>query len=72
MENTIVVKKWYQSKTVYFNVIMTVLGVIASLQGDVTFDKYAVLMGLVTVIGNTILRVYFTNSNISSSTTTIE
>ena len=61
--------KWYQSKTVWFNVIMTLLGVIASIQGMPFFDKYAVLLGLVTVFGNTILRVWFTNSSIASSQT---
>ena len=64
--------KFYQSKIVWFNVIMTVLGVVASLQGMAIFDKYAQVMGLVTVFGNTILRVYFSNSNISTPTDTVQ
>lgn len=58
---------WYQSKTIWFNVLITILGVVASLQGIATFDKYAQVLGLITVIGNVILRVWFTSTNISST-----
>ena len=59
--------KWWESRTVWFNILMTILGVVASLQGVPVFDKYAQVLGLITVIGNVILRVWFTNSSISST-----
>lgn len=58
---------WYESKTVWFNIIVTVLGVVASLQGLSTFDKYAQILGGITVLGNTILRVWFTSAPITTS-----
>ena len=60
----IMTKKWYQSTTVWFNVLVTVIGVATSLQGVATFDKYAQILGTVVVVGNVILRVWFTNTAI--------
>lgn len=57
-------KKWYESSTVYFNIIVTIIGVATSFQGIATFDKYAQVLGAVTVVGNIILRVWFTNQPI--------
>lgn len=61
--------KWFESKTIWFNIIVTVLGIAASLQSIATFDKYAQVLGLVTVIGNVILRVWFTNTVIATPIT---
>jgi hypothetical protein len=58
--------KWYRSKTLWFNVVMTVIGISTVLASVPTFDKYAVAIGLVTTIGNVILRVWFTKTNIAT------
>ena len=59
--------KWYQSKTVWFNIVITIVGIVASLQGAKIFDNYADVFVVITLVGNVILRVWFTNSNISST-----
>jgi len=64
-----IVKAWFQSKTVWFNLIMTVLGVITLLQG--TFPQYSTIFVLLTGIGNLILRIYFTNTTISAGQPTL-
>jgi len=58
--------KWYQSKTLWFNVIMTILGVIASMEGLAVFDHYAQTFLIITLLGNTILRIWFTSSAIAT------
>ena len=58
--------KWYQSKTVWFNVLMTIIGVTTLLQSVATFDKYAQALVLISAVGNVILRVWFTSTNIAS------
>jgi hypothetical protein len=57
--------KWYQSKTIWFNIIMTLLSVISVLQGMEEFLEYAKLFLIITTVGNVILRVWFTSSSIS-------
>jgi len=58
---------FYKSKTVGFNVLMTLIGVAAVLQG--TFPKYGEVLGLVTTVGNLILRIWFTSQPITEPTT---
>jgi lipoprotein signal peptidase len=60
---------WYQSKVVWLNIILTVLGIVTTLQGMATFDKYAQALVLVGTIGNIILRVWFTNTTIATPPT---
>ena len=62
-------KPFWQSKTIWFNIVVTAIGVATSLSSVATFDKYATVLGLVTVIGNVILRTWFTNSSIATPAT---
>jgi len=57
----------FASKTVWFNILMTFLGVISALQGLSTFAKYGELLGLATVIGNVILKIWFNTTAIAST-----
>ena len=57
---------WFESKTVWFNVFMTIVGIASALQGMDIFAKYAEVFLIVVTVGNIILRVWFTNSNIQS------
>jgi hypothetical protein len=59
--------KWYASKTIWFNILMTIIGIATSLQGVSTFDKYAQVLVVIILVGNVILRTWFTNSSIASS-----
>lgn len=56
-------KAWYQSKTVWFNIVMTVVGASAALAGS--FPQWAPWLGGVTVVGNVVLRVWFTSQPVS-------
>lgn len=67
--NNFMQKKWYQSTTVWFNVIVTIVSIATSFQGVATFDKYAELLTGVVVIGNVILRVWFTSQPILATPT---
>ncbi len=59
-------KSWYNSKTVWFNVIMTVLDIAAFLQITYpTNEKIGVASILAHGIGNIILRVWFTDQAVS-------
>jgi len=65
-------KSWYQSKTVIFNLIMTVVlfaPIIAAAAEAVT-PQMAVLIdsiaGLITGLGNVVLRVWFTDAPIAT------
>jgi len=57
----------FTSKTIWFNVIMTVLGVVAVLQGMTMFVKYAQILILISAVGNVILKVWFNNQAIASA-----
>lgn len=72
-------KKWYQSKTMWFNLIMLVLSVVTmvddSLLSAIGIDpaEKARLLGyvaVITAIGNKILRLFFTDSQISIGAST--
>jgi hypothetical protein len=43
---------------------MTVLGIVAGLQGLESFKQYAEVFVVITIIGNTFLRVWFTEKKI--------
>lgn len=54
----------FSSKTVWFNIVTSVVGIAIALQSISTFNKYAgILLGIVAV-GNVILRVWFTSTPI--------
>lgn len=60
-------KKWYNSKTVWFNVVMTAIGVttVAATMAKTLAPDAAIAIDAVAVgvagIGNVILRVWFTD-----------
>lgn len=57
-------KKWYESRTVWFNIIVTITGVISVLQNMDEYVAYTAIFTPILVIGNTILRVWFTETKI--------
>lgn len=59
-------KKWYESKTVWFNVILTLVEVIA-LASDLHIGGEAALLYLAFAqgVGNVVLRVWFTNKPVA-------
>lgn len=59
-------KPIWQSKTVYFNVLMTVIGVATALESMPTFQAYAPYFAIILAIGNVILRVWFTTQPIAT------
>jgi hypothetical protein len=62
-------KKWYQSKTVWFNVVMTVLDLLAALSSSpLLADRPDVLAVLTTIhgAGNVLLR-FITDAPIEKS-----
>lgn len=60
-------KKWYESKTIWFNGLVTIIGIVSALQSLEEFQAYAFIFTPILIIGNTVLRVWFTNSDIASS-----
>lgn len=49
-------KLWYQSKTLWFNVIVLVMGAVSYISDQHLLVQYGTWLGLVTVLGNMILR----------------
>jgi hypothetical protein len=60
-------KKWYSSKTVWFNIITTAIALATELSNAnfPTADLFKVYMGVIT-LGNIILRVFFTSQPVGS------
>lgn len=58
---------WFESKTVWFNGVLTLIGTATLLQG--TFPHYAPLFVLIGGIGNLILRIWFTSTSIAATPT---
>ena len=57
-------KTIFNSKTVWFNIVTFVVGLVIYLQSVVAFNKYATLLGVILTAGNLILRIYFTSQPI--------
>lgn len=57
-------KKWYLSKTLWFNILTLVLGVAAALLGVVETKVWVIVLTVVNALGNAILRIWFTDSAI--------
>jgi uncharacterized membrane protein (DUF485 family) len=55
-------KSIFSSKTVWFNFIMTVLGIVTYFQGVPTLEVYAPYFAAILAIGNVVLRVWFTTA----------
>jgi hypothetical protein len=58
-------KKWWQSKTVWLNVISLLLGVIAVIQQYVDSKTVLLVVGILNVVLNVVVRVWFTDTKIS-------
>jgi len=56
-------KKWYQSKTVWFNVIMTVTDA-AALMAETVPEPYKVGLLALHGFGNIVLRIWFTDTEV--------
>ena len=59
------VKKWYQSKTLWFNIITLILGVVGAVLGVVRTEQWVIALTAVMGLGNTILRIWFTDTAIT-------
>ena len=59
----------FSSKTVWFNIIITILGIVAGLQGVNSFDQYAEAFIVITLVGNVILKIWFNTTAIASTPT---
>jgi hypothetical protein len=60
------VKKWWQSKTVWFNLISLVIGVLVAVLGIVREQTWAVILTVFIAVGNGVLRIWFTDSSIAA------
>jgi len=58
-------KKWYESKTIWFNIIMTISGIAVVITPHIP-EKWAALTMSIQGIGNLVLRVWFTSATISN------
>jgi hypothetical protein len=58
-------KSIFASKTVWFNVIMTVVGIVTAFQGLPALDAWSPYFAMILVVGNVILRVWFTSQPIN-------
>lgn len=59
-------KKWYQSKTVWFNVIVTAIALATELSNAQLPVSLLKVYATVITLGNIILRVFFTEKPIGS------
>jgi uncharacterized membrane protein len=58
-------KKWYQSKTLWFNIITLVIGVLAAVLGIVETKEWVIAITAVIALGNGVLRIWFTDTPIA-------
>ncbi len=59
-------KKWYQSKTLWFNILTVLVGTVGELTNVITMDaKTAQIFAAVLAVGNFILR-FLTTTSIAS------
>mgnify|MGYP001574484141 CR=1 FL=1 len=61
-------KKWYTSKTIWFNVITTILGLVAELSNTFPVSDHPKLWISIVAVGNIILR-FLTTQSITSAPT---
>lgn len=60
-------KSWFESKTIWFNILSGVIGIVASLQADKGVPPHvAEVFGTVVMCGNIALR-FFTDTAIGGS-----
>jgi hypothetical protein len=60
-------KKWWASKTVWFNVITLILGVLGAVLGVVSTQAWVIGLTAVIALGNGVLRIWFTDTPIAKS-----
>jgi hypothetical protein len=58
-------KLWYQSKTLWFNVISLVLGVLGAIVGLLQTQVAVIVVTGFIGLGNAVLRIWFTDSPIA-------
>lgn len=58
-------KQWWKSKTVWFNLITLVLGVVGALLNLIETKAWVLVFTAVMALGNGILRIYFTDTPIA-------
>ena len=59
-------KQWYESKTIWFNIIMTISGIAVVITPHIP-EKWTAFTMSIQGIGNLVLRVWFTSATISSA-----
>jgi uncharacterized membrane protein len=59
-------KPWYLSKTLWFNIITLIVGVLAAVLGVVKSQGWVVGLTIFVALGNGILRIWFTDSAIQN------
>jgi len=64
-------KKWYHSKTIWFNVIMTISGVTVVITPHIP-ERWAAFTMSIQGIGNLVLRVWFTSISIEDTESTAD
>ena len=57
-------KPWYQSKTLWFNVVTLILGVLGELRPFVPAGTWTLIMIGAMALGNGVLRIWFTDTAI--------
>jgi hypothetical protein len=57
-------KAWYKSKTLWFNVITLILGILGAIAGIVESRTAIVVLVAFEALGNGVLRIWFTDTAI--------
>jgi len=63
METTMEEKKWFESKTVWFNTISTILAILSL--ADIQAFVPAKYIALINAVGNVVLRMWFTSTTLT-------
>jgi len=61
-------KNVFQSKTVWFNIVVTIVGIVTAFQSIPIFEAYSGWLVGILAVGNVILRVWFTTLPVSLDT----
>ena len=59
-------KPWYESKTVWFNIISIAVSLLGTASGMIPDGPWSMTIPLLIALGNGILRIWFTNSGIGT------
>jgi hypothetical protein len=58
-------KTWWQSKTLWFNIVTLILGVLGAVLGVVKTELWVIILTAVIALGNGVLRIWFTDTGIA-------